>query len=150
MQRRRRGQVVPDSSCPEVEPAATVNVGDPPAAPKIGRKRRAPVRYRALPPGDGEEFDIDDHSEVSEDGESDIPRTRTTAPNVATRAADGSVTNQSAPDPVVVNPLATNRSTTNSTTTNPLATTSSTSNRALDIEFFFRKDKDDTVCTPCE
>ncbi|KIK80921.1 hypothetical protein PAXRUDRAFT_15527 [Paxillus rubicundulus Ve08.2h10] len=43
------------------------------------------------------------------------------------------------------------RSTSNPTVTDPLTTnTSSTSHKAVDIEFFFQKEKENTICKPCK
>lgn len=127
-------------------------------APKgVGRNRRRPVRYRPSEADDGEEFDINDHSDISEDtdpGRAGLRDPRSTAPAVA-NAVDTHIavaTNNSAGrgGPTIANPLATNRSTRNPAE-DPLVTyTSTTSNKALDIEFFFRKETEDTICEVCE
>lgn len=149
MQRRRRGRGGPpdstslphpppqagDSSVPEVAPTA---------GPRVRRARRPPTQYNVE---DGEEFDINDHSDVSEEDLDAAAPGGSDHRNPHRAAVVANVT----PSPTVTDPLATNRSTSNSTGTDPLATnTSSTSNKALDIEYFFRKEKDNTICKICE
>jgi hypothetical protein len=145
---RRRGA----PACIRPDPTALPSDPDPPvessavepAAGRNRRNRRQPQRYREIPEDDGEEFDIHDHSDVSEED------TDSGTPGQCGQAIV--VVNTGTPNGP--NLLPTNRSTSNpmATVTDPLATntSTSTSNKALDIEYFFRKEKEDTICKPCE
>lgn len=135
-------------------PVESVQDAAPPAGPRVRRiQRRPPVRYRD--DLDGEEFDIDDHSDVSEEEHTDDEAPNRSncrpAPVVPNTVPSGDpAPGNSTPNTTVTDPLATNRST-NSTVVDPLATNvSSTSNKALDIEYFFRKEKENTICNICE
>jgi hypothetical protein len=115
----------------------------PPDINRPTRNHRVPRRYcrptHANAEGSGEEFDLNvvsddgDPSDEAEDNGSDsrrrhVPNAQATAVNTATTAV--------------------------TTTTDPLGTGHSQSARkknvAYDIRHFFRKEKDHTICSPCE
>ena len=118
-----------DSTIPDLTPAV---------GPRVCRNWHPPAWYREL--DDGEEFNIHDHSDVSEeDVDLEIPG-RCNPSLVANMVAGmGHMATQDplANDGPPMNTLATNRSNSNSTVTDPLATNASSTNKALDIDHFF-------------
>jgi hypothetical protein len=93
-----------------------------------------------------EEFDIHHHSDISDDTDPGLRDPHTATPNAL--ATNNSTSGHGSP--TVTDPLATDRSA-RSLAEDPLATnTSSTSNKAFDIEYFFRKETEDTICKVCE
>ncbi|KAG6373984.1 hypothetical protein JVT61DRAFT_4616 [Boletus reticuloceps] len=109
-------------------------------APRTRRDRHLPARYRGQA-DEGEEISIHDHSDVLDDS---VENTAT--PNAL--AADNPTSGhgpQARGSPTITGPSATDRP------VDPLATNvSSTSNKAFNIEYFFRKETEDTICTVCE
>ncbi|KAF9222872.1 hypothetical protein BS17DRAFT_818188 [Gyrodon lividus] len=64
-----------------------------------------------------------------------VPANRST-PDHTSESASHPLIDRSTPNPTVTDPLTTN--------------TSSTSHKALDVEFFFQKEKEITICKPCK
>ncbi|KAF8833834.1 hypothetical protein BDN67DRAFT_1017135 [Paxillus ammoniavirescens] len=142
---RGRGSPAPSGGPAPTSPPFIPSVLDvvPIAGPRTCRTHHPPARYREHFQDVGELIDIDNHSDVSEEelelGMADQSGHRPAAIVPANRSTLDH-TSESASDPLV------DRSTSNPTVTDPLATnTSSTSHKALDVEFFFRKEKENTI-----
>ncbi|KIJ19227.1 hypothetical protein PAXINDRAFT_153716 [Paxillus involutus ATCC 200175] len=159
-QRRHRGRaaaapgmVVPSPLDP---PGPLVQSSAPDVAPAVASRTRRnwhpPLRYRDQADG-SEEFDIHHHSDVSDDTDPsphDPHYTAAVVANTATPNALATNNSTSGRSAIITNPLATNRSAQNPVE-DPLATnTSSASNKAFNIEYFFRKETEDTICEVCD
>ncbi|KIK79314.1 hypothetical protein PAXRUDRAFT_16393 [Paxillus rubicundulus Ve08.2h10] len=122
----------------------------PVAAQRTCRNRHPPACYRDQA-DDTEEFDIHHHSDVSDDTDPGLHDLHPAAIVVATPNSLATINSTSGHgNPTITNPLATDRSAQNPAE-DPLATnTSSSSNKELDIEYFFRKEAEGSICKVCK
>ena len=140
---------LPGPSGPSVN--STIPDLTPVVGPRVCRNRHPPAQYRE--PDDGEEFNIHDHSDVlEEDIDLEVPGRHNPGPVANMVAGMGRTATQDpmANDRPPMDTLATNRSNLNSTITDPLATNASSTNKALDIDHFFQKETEQTVCKSCK